>query len=194
MRTLEAGNSRAASHGGMRRAVRRALSVPTPRLLSRAFIRRHTGKAGRARRAGFTLIELMVVIAIIALATAGVTVAMRDPAATQLEREAGRLAALLESARARSRASGIPVRWQPVPGGFRFDGLPRGALPTQWLYTTTQASSTSGALLLGPEPIIGAQAVVLQALDQGGRALTIATDGLRPFTVQTNGVLGAPAS
>ena len=45
---------------------------------------------------GFTLLELLVVVAIIALATAGVSFALRDSQATQLEREAQRLAALLE--------------------------------------------------------------------------------------------------
>ena len=57
--------------------------------------------------------------------------AMRDSAQTQLEREAQRLAALLESARAQSRASGVPVRWQPTEAGFRFDGLPPENLPPQ---------------------------------------------------------------
>ncbi len=143
-----------------------------------------------ARRAGFTLIELMVVIAIIALATAGVTVALRDPAETQLEREAQRLSALLESARARSRASGIVVRWQAVEGGFRFDGLPRNALPNRWLQPTTQANP-GATLVLGPEPIIGAQAVVLHAAGRADRTLRVATDGLRPFAVSSGP--GAPS-
>ncbi len=143
-----------------------------------------------ARHAGFTLIELMVVIAIIALATAGVTVALRDPAETQLEREAQRLSALLESARARSRATGVVVRWRAVEGGFRFDGLPRDALPDRWLQPTTQADP-GASLVLGPEPIIGAQAVVLRTTGRAERTLTVATDGLRPFSV--SGSPGAPS-
>jgi general secretion pathway protein H len=55
-----------------------------------------------------------VVIAIVALASAAVTLAVRDPQATQLEREAARLSALLESARAEARASGLAVFWVPA--------------------------------------------------------------------------------
>lgn len=137
---------------------------------------------GRAWQAGFTLIELMVVIAIIAIATAGVTLALRDPSETQLEREAQRLAALLESARARSRASGAPVRWLATPGGFRFEGLPKDTLPQKWL-SSDVAADPGAALLLGPEPIIGPQSVVLRAAGTKARALMVATDGLRPFAV-----------
>ncbi len=68
------------------------------------------------RSAGFTLIELLVVIAIIAIAMAGVGLAMRYSGQATLDREAERLAALLESARAQSRASGVAVRWH-VTGG-----------------------------------------------------------------------------
>lgn len=59
-----------------------------------------TSAAGSRRLRGFTLLELIVVIAIIAVATAGVSFAMRDSSAARLDREADRLAALLESARA----------------------------------------------------------------------------------------------
>lgn len=139
--------------------------------------------AGPARRAaGFTLLELLVVVAIMAIATAGVSLALRDTSATQLEREAQRLSALLESARAQSRTSGLPVRWYPVEGGFRFDGVPPGALPDRWLHESTVVYGTAG-LSLGPEPIIGRQAVVLGSTEFPDRTLRIATDGLRPFTV-----------
>ena len=51
---------------------------------------------------GFTLLELLVVVAIIAMASAGVGFALRDTSQVALARDAERLAALLESARARS--------------------------------------------------------------------------------------------
>ena len=131
---------------------------------------------------GFTLLELMVVIAIIALSTAGVAFALRDGSQTQLEREAERLAALLDGARAQSRASGVPVRWRPTAQGFVFDGLPPGALPTGWL-TPGVLVAGDAVLRLGPEPLIGAQQVLLYSAARPDRALRVATDGLRPFSV-----------
>jgi len=143
---------------------------------------------------GFTLLELMVVVAIVALATAGATLALRDGSATRLEREGLRLSALLESARAQSRTSGVPVLWRQRPDGFEFVGVkPRRdaqsslAEPRTWLDAETRAQVTqpSGAqvLVLGPEPLIAAQRLVLQ---QGDRQLTLATDGLSPFAVVPN--------
>ena len=146
--------------------------------------------AGNKQHHGFTLLELLVVITIIAVASAGVMVGLRDTSETQLEREAQRLAALLESARALSRLTSRPVRWHLTPQGFAFDGAPDSAhLPNAWLDAPVQAFPTGGALTLGPEPIIGAQSVVLALPSDPTRRLTVQTDGIRPFIVsaESNG-------
>lgn len=158
---------------------------------------------------GFTLMELMVVVAIIAIASAGVMFAIPDASATALERDAQRLAALLDSARAQSRASGLAVTWRATSTGFKFDGLPQAknsstgemvdlvTYPTTWLSNdtsvadskldgigiNTSSTSTEAMLVLGPEPIIARQALVLI---NGGRSLTLETDGIRPFGITSS--------
>lgn len=134
---------------------------------------------------GFTLIELMVVVALIALASAAVSLSLRDPAATHLDMEGARLVALLEAARTESRAAGLPARWVPTADatgvdGFRFDGLPASSdLPSRWLVAGVSAEIAGArAVVLGPEPMIGAQRIVLH-LD--GQSLVLSTDGLGPF-------------
>ena len=149
-------------------------------------------------QSGFTLMELMVVVAIIAIASAGVMFAIPDASTTALERDAQRLAALLDSARAQSRASGLAVVWHATPDGFKFDGLPQAKnattgemvdlvkFPTNWLSTEThvdEGGSLAKVLVLGPEPIIAKQEVVLL---NASRSMTLATDGIRPFAIKSS--------
>lgn len=136
----------------------------------------------------------MIVVALIAVAAGVVSLALRDPTSTRLEHEAVRLAAVLESARAESRASGIAVYWLPQPlktndkelaaisAHFRFVGLPESStLPARWLDEGVSAEVIGAPQLrLGPEPLIGAQRVALRLAEQ---RLDVATDGLGPFTV-----------
>lgn len=156
----------------------------------------------RQASAGFTLIELLVVIAIIAIGTAAVSLSLSDSAQTVLERDAERLAALFESARARSRASGMPVQWHPVSSqnssavvdskgkvtdqvtAFVFEGLPPRSLPTHWLSPSVNVAPNTW-VVLGPDPIIGPQSVTLQLNDLN---ISVSTDGLKPFAVKRGGL------
>lgn len=138
---------------------------------------------------GFTLLEMLIVVAIIALATLGVGFALRDSSSVILERDAQRLAALLESARAQSRMSAVPVRWHSTPQGFAFDGLPDANLPTTWLNNDVMTVSQA-SVLLGPEPILAPQRIRLFMRTQPERSLQVGTDGIRPFAVQAD---AAPA-
>lgn len=141
---------------------------------------------------GFTLLELVVVVSLIALSTAAVSLALRDSDTQALEREAQRLVALLEAGRVQSRLQGVAVSWEPTAGGFRLVGVPPGAgaadaldQARQWLSPGLSARVTEPAnaqrLTLGPEPLIGAQRLLLQ---QGDTRLWIVTDGLGAFAWQ----------
>jgi general secretion pathway protein H len=159
-----------------------------------------------SKRRGFTLLELLVVLTIIAIGTAGVTFAFRDSQATVLEREAERISVILETARVQSRSSGVALAWVPLPQGFVV--MPVSELialreinvnassVNPWLSNELRAQVLAGAgsgadsasaqrnaasLLLGAEPMIAPAAVVLSL---GERQLRVATDGLRPFSVQ----------
>lgn len=162
-----------------------ATAVFTARSLRSPWGLRREPLAQHAPR-GFTLLELLVVITIIAIASAAVSVSMRDGTQTMLEREATRLAALLEAGRALSRSSGQTIRWRDTPQGFNFEGLNAASLPHNWLRADTtvrwDAGISSNTLTLGPEPIIEPQALTLI---QDNRSIRLATDGLHPFAVQT---------
>ena len=133
-------------------------------------------------RRGLTLLELLVVLSILAVASGGVIWRLHDPVARQLQQEANRLAAVLEAARSQSRALGLALRWRATPEGYAFDGAPEPPEPANWLSPQTRAQVWGAqALLLGPEPVIGGQAVVIV---HGGRSIWVLTDGVRPFKVQ----------
>ena len=172
------------------------------------------------RQQGLTLLELLVVLAIIGFAMAGVSLSLRDSSQTQLEREAQRLLAVLEAARAQSRTSGIALIWQATPEGFVIrpalstnptqanstaitsapsnTASPIAARTEKWLAMGTQALVSNAAqsanntaqanlVVLGPEPILAPARITLSVATANSAkptpALSIGTDGLRPFQV-----------
>ena len=187
-RSAPGSDMQTAGHAGA--TARRPLSPPMRKSGARASAlmpRPAMPSPARAHQNGFTLIELIIVVALIAVASAVATLALRDPSATRLEQEAARLTALLESARAEARASGLTARWEPRAEqvdteGFRFIGLPPSSeLPAQWLGSGVTAEVIGArAVVLGPEPLIPAQRIVLRLGDQ---QLIVSTDGLGPFVV-----------
>ena len=143
------------------------------------------------RQRGLTLLELLVVLAIIGFAMAGVSLSLRDSSQTQLEREALRLVAVLEAARAQSRTSGIALIWQATPEGFVIKpaltttpnntntsapiqtASPIAPRTETWLTTGTQAmvstvtpppttnTAPANFVVLGPEPILTPARIIL---------------------------------
>jgi general secretion pathway protein H len=165
------------------------------------------------RQRGLTLLELLVVLAIIGVAMAGVSLSLRDSSQTQIEREAQRLVAVLEAARAQSRTSGVPLIWQATPEGFVIrptlssgtaSGNAAGQIAARteiWLATGTQAAVTTATaatsptnntasanwVVLGPEPILAPARITLSVATANSAkpatSLTIGTDGLQPFQI-----------
>ena len=137
------------------------------------------------RPRGFTLIELMVVLVIIGICTAGIGLglgSLLDPA-RQLRQESELLAQRLQVARDEARIDGRPIRWQASAEGYRFSrrdsegwvDLQRDDLlrPQQWQTHGIQVEPTA-AIELSPE-WIGVPWELALSLD--GRRLRLRDDG-----------------
>ncbi len=102
-----------------------------------------------ARRApcgprGFTLVELLVTLLVMALLTGLAALALPQSGQESMQREAERLTALLDAAREQAADRGEPLAWAPGPGGYTFlqpssrgwiplDSPPLTARAWQWL-------------------------------------------------------------
>jgi prepilin-type N-terminal cleavage/methylation domain-containing protein len=133
---------------------------------------------------GFTLLELLVVVAIIAVAAAGVSFALRDQAGVPLERDAQRLAAL-------ARIGARPLAPER-PAGSLGGGCRR--LPFRW--PAQRCIAAQLVVPRHPAPWTGPPVARYRNRDRSatsdnresthpGPTVVVATDGLRPFTVRT---------
>jgi len=146
------------------------------------------------RQHGLTLLELLVVLTIIGFGLAGVSLSLRDSSQTQLEREAQRLIAVLENARAQSRTSGMALIWQSTEDGFSIRPATGTSMATRtetWLaagtHTVANTAMPFNAVVLGPDPIIAPARITLRITTTNNAkpapTLSLGTDGLRPFQV-----------
>ena len=159
------------------------------------------------RQRGLTLLELLVVLAIIGITIAGVSLSLRSSPQAQLAREAQRLVAVLEAARAQSRSSGVALVWQANAEGFTLQPVtpptPTPSAPAPrtepWLTAGTQVTiatiaGSPNTVVLGPEPILAPTRITLsvtgtnnptgQSSTQSVAVIRIGTNGLAPFRVE----------
>ena len=132
--------------------------------------------------AGFTLLELLVVLAIIASASAAVVLSLRDSPQTRLQAEAERVIAVLEASRADARASNTAMRWHADDQGFQVHTLPADGPPVHnmaWLHKGTQALPVE--VLISAEPVQARSRLTLS--HDSGASLSIGTDGAAAFKV-----------
>jgi general secretion pathway protein H len=80
-----------------------------------------TRRAKVRPQAGFTLLEMLVVLVIAGLLVSLASVKLTRNPRTDLNEEAQRLALLFESAGDEAQVRARPIAWLPLDGGFRFD-------------------------------------------------------------------------
>ena len=130
---------------------------------------------------GFTLVELLVVLLVMSLVTGLAALAIPHGRSDALQREGDRLAALLDAARDRAAAEGVPLAWAPSHNGYTFvQPGPQGWTPVnapplaahRWAWDGADAAPPPA----GPPPATGP---------------TIHADGI---TIVARGGVGAPGA
>jgi len=136
------------------------------------------------RARGLTLLEMLVVLTIVTVATAGIAWVVHDSDHDRLEQQAVRLQAQLEVARVLARATASVVRLRWLPDGYVFEGLPENDIalqrPQRWMDGRITARE-SPAVVLGPEPMGAPWRIELSL---GAARLALASDGWSPVVIE----------
>lgn len=148
-----------------------------------------TGRAdARRSRSGFTLVELLMTVAIIGLAAGAVVLAVPDPWPS-VAQEAERFAARLSRAREEAVLSNRPVAVEATTVGYgfsSFDGANWSALEDgpfgaeRWSEGVSVSPADSVRVVFDPTGV--AEPATL-TLSRDGRARTVAVDGAGEVTV-----------
>lgn len=148
-----------------------------------------TGVRGHRVRAGFTLVELLMVITIIGLAAGAVVLSVPDPRPSVAE-DAERFAASLSRAREEAILSNRPVAVETTSAGYGFtvfDGARWSALDEgpfgsgTWTQgTTVEPSNTSVRIVFDPTGVAEPAALTLTR-ERHSRTITV--DGAGEVTL-----------
>ena len=147
--------------------------------------------------AGFTLIEMLVVLMIAGLLLAVVALAPIRNRRSDLTEEAQRLATMLESADDEAQVRSVSIAWQPMAGGYRF--YQRGENgswqpladellgPHRWGTEVTGVSIRyTGSGETVPRVVFGDESItapVIVTLDAGTAHLQVVGSGIGNFAV-----------
>ena len=153
-------------------------------------------KSRNFKHAGFTLLELLVVLAIIGVMTSLVAISVSAPSTRTLKSEGEKLAARLNAAQAQLAAGATPLRLIATPEGYAFEQMARatdGAANTQWerladddvlkprSLPVDAKLNLDKPMGLSREPVANAANL---RLTQGDIAVTLATAGVGGWAVQ----------
>ena len=152
-----------------------------------------TSATGRVRtgwsRAGFTLVELLMVVAIIGLAAGAVVLSVPDPRPSVAE-DAERFAARLSRAREEAILSNRPVAVETTPAGYGFmvfDGAVWAALDVGPFGPETWTAGTTVSPAVGPVRIVfdptGVADPAALTLTRERNSRTVTVDGAGEVTL-----------
>lgn len=144
---------------------------------------------------GFTLLELLVVLVIVAVSASLAMLALPPTNRNALEQDSAQLAALMDAARSYAAAVQAPVRLEAHSEGYQFIGIVNGnwqvldgdLRPRSFLTQGAMLDAGKNGVLLGPEPV-GEPVSIHIAIGIAGavEGRSIVSDGASPFFVQAD--------
>lgn len=134
------------------------------------------------RQTGFTLMELLVVLWVLALCSVMVAMQLPSSLSASMDQEVDRVAAALEAAKALARSRHTPLQWVTDRKGFSFSLLNDASaalVRMDWLVEGTQCDPA--VLVLSAEPVQSPMRLTLRHPLANGQTWGLGSDGAHGF-------------